>query len=711
MNTPLSQYVSPFIGTEGSGSCLAGPYRPLGLVRPGPQSYAPGAERINNNGWTSKAPIRRFAQVHVSGTGGTGRYGNVALSPCLGETGFDFPCHDYTEESAEPGYYGVRLLPQDIRTEITATHRCAVYRFHYANATTARPAQVLFDGAAALGGPSTRATDGYLESADARSLHGWVNLVGGWGHHSPFTIYYYAEFDRDSRGRKASKPNCGHRPAVSRGTDLRVDLDFGKVASLECRIAISFVSVAKARDNLRKETGNRSFEELRAESREDWERQLQRVRVEGGSREDTVLHYTMLHRLLAMPGDLGVDDEFPLWHSGQRQFNDFFCLWDSCRNANGFLGLAYAPLERDIVNCLIDVGRHTGWMFDAWTSFHHGFQQGGCSADILLSEAALRKLPGVDYKEALRLARKHFEIEPDDPSERGRYLREWQEVGYVSTKLNERQVGCVSRQIEYSYHDDCLGRLAESLGDAATAETCFANAEKVWQLWHPEKKCFFPKDHEGNWAPDYDITKIHPEAPSHAMDPYFFEGTAVEWALCPLHVMEDVIRAHGGPTEFTAHLDDFFENKLRKWKEIILHTPYLYHYAGRPDKTADEVRRQRRRYHTGRDGIPDNEDMGSNATFVIATGIGLYPVMGQARYWLSPPRFREIDLRVGMGDARLHIRTTGADPAGEEPTYIASASLDGAKLEQPWVEHAAIAPEDGRDHVLEIHLSNEPPRD
>ncbi len=701
--------VSPFIGIEAGGSCLVGPYLPLGMVRPGPDMKHAEDSRFPNNGWKKGAPIRRFSQVHVSGTGGSGRYQNISLSPYLGERSFEYPSHDFTDERASPGYASFRLKPQNILAELTCTARVGVQRFTFPPGH-GQSARVLVDASAAIRGFSTQPLEGHIRFADRQRAYGFVTLLGGWGHDHPFNIFFFLEFDQEALGTSgimASDPNCGHETHTSHGADLRVDCDFGNAAEVEARVGISFVSVAQARRNLQRETSGKNFEEIRAEAEAAWRDQLARVRVEGGSKEDTILHYSMLYRLLAMPGDLGVDDEFPLWHSGQRQFNDFFCLWDSCRNANAFLGLAYAPLERDIVNCLIDVGQNTGWLFDAWISFHHGFQQGGCSADILLSEAILRKLPGIDYQEGLRLARKHFEIEPEDPSRRGRYLREWQEVGYVSTKLSERQVGCVSRHIEYTYHDWCIGRLAQALGDHETARICYENAARVMTLWHPEKRCFYPKNHDGTWAPDYDFRQIYPGV-NHAMDPYFFEGTGVEWSLCPLAVIDQIIAGHGGSEAFIAHLDDFFASNLRKWKEIILHTPYLYHYAGRPDKSADQVRVQRRRYHTGRDGIADNEDMGSNSTFVMATGLGLYPVMGQAIYLLSPPRFRKAELMVGMDedDSRLCIETSGADPQSDH-VFIASAKLNGQPLDRAWVRHEELV-KPGKTIRLELTLAEIP---
>ena len=72
-----------------------------------------------------------------------------------------------------------------------------------------------------------------------------------------------------------------------------------------------------------------------------------------------------------MPTDLGVDDEFARWETGGvRHFSEFYALWDSVRNANSFIGLFAPELERDMLNCLLDVAEQTGWLPDAWVTGH-----------------------------------------------------------------------------------------------------------------------------------------------------------------------------------------------------------------------------------------------------------------------------------------------------------------------------------------------------
>jgi len=98
--------------------------------------------------------------------------------------------------------------------------------------------------------------------------------------------------------------------------------------------------------------------------------------------------------------------------------------------------------------------------------------------------------------------------------------------------------------------------------------------------------------------------------------------------------------------------------------------------------------------------------MGSNATFVIASGIGLYPIMGEARYWLSPPRFRESLLTVGMEDSLLRITTAGADPASSDPTYIQDVTLDGEPVLSCFLDHHALIGPSGKERHLEVVLSH-----
>jgi predicted alpha-1,2-mannosidase len=696
MSGSLCESVDPFIGVDGGGNCLCGPFLPLSIVRLGPDTLPPHP----TNGYRSDRPILRFSHTHVSGTGGYGRYGNVGVTPFIGQPTTYLGGYERAEERAVPGLYSVRLMPQDIEVELTSTPRVGVHRYTFPRGTQAN---VLIDlGAVVQTGGSTCVDEtgwsigGFVELIGERELIGRADLRGGWGHDFAYSIYFYAIFDQPTVGRILARSGRLLTGLHAEGADLKAILSFGDTPVVELQVGISYVSIANARASVERETVGRSFDMIRGAAAEIWEMVLSRIVVDGGTVDQRTLFYTSFYRLLCMPSDLGVDDENPLWRSGVRHFTDYYTLWDSVRNANSLIGLINPELAVDLLNCLLDIADHVGWLPDAWIAGHSAQVQGGSSADVLLCEAALKGFEGIDYARALDQMRKNNEVESPDPYLYGRYLPGYRDLGYVPAGV----INCVSRHIEYTYQDWCISRLATHLGLKDVARRYEASSQKLWNLWRDDLRCFAPRDADGTWVEPFD--PFQPVRPDYWNDPYFYEGIAHEWSLCALQDMAGLVRRHDGAEAFVRHLDAFFERYMYHWKEIILHTPYLYHYAGRPDRSADRVREVlATRYHVDRAGLPDNEDMGSHSAFYMCSAMGLYPLMGQDIYLLSTPLFKEVVVRIGEGQERLVIR---CPEAGTGKPYVVSASLDGRPLSHSWVQHAEIA--DGA--TLDLALGDVP---
>jgi predicted alpha-1,2-mannosidase len=686
----MNDYVDPFIGVDEPGNCLCGPYLPLSLVRLGPDTLAPQS----SSGYSSRRPIVRFSHTHVSGTGGPGRYGNIGVLPFLGLPHFYPPGYEPSEEQAEPGYYSVKLEPDNIKVELTSTPRVGVHRYTFPANTSS--AHVLIDlgaviqvagfnpNAAVQGEETTGASvGGFVEFVSEREVVGRADYQGGWGHNFPYSVYFYAVFDQPASQRRAANGFGTVAGLAASGPNCKALLTFSDLTRLNLRVGISYVSIAKARASVERETADYDFDMLRHKAANIWEKTLAKIRVGGGSEEQKTLFYTLFTRLLCMPSDLGVDDEHPLWHSGVRHFSDFYALWDSVRNANSLITLIDPELEVDLLNCLLDIAEHTGWLPDAWIAGHSAMIQGGSSADILFCEAALKELPGIDYGKALHYMRKNAEVEPPDPYLYGRYLREYRELGYLSTNVRKNSV---SRHLEYTYQDWCIGRLADYLGQPTLAQRYFEDSAKVWNLWRSDLKSFAPKSPDGQWIEPFDQDRCWPDSWN---DPYFYEGTGRQWSFSVQQDFAGLIERHGGKEAFIAHLDRFFDEGHYLSKETILHVPYLYIYAGRPDKTAERVRQCMARYFkASRDGLSDNEDMGCQSTWYICSAIGLYPVMGQDLYLLTTPVFKRIELQLGKSGKTLLIE---APEAGPDKAYIVNATLNGQPLDRAWLTHAEIA--------------------
>lgn len=696
MSDRLTGWVDPFMGVDKGGNTLCGPYLPLGVARPGPDTWPPVGTQTN--GYSSSGRILRFSQNHVSGTGGQSRYGNIAVTPFTGEPIPPLAGYDKADERAAVGHYAVRLLPDDIHAEITATQHCGVYRFAFPRG---RRAHVLIDAGAAIRcywcpeEPTLpHSVGGYVEVVGGNEVVGRGDVQGGWGHEFPYSVRFCARFDRPFESAAAYRGDFPVAGRACAGADAKAVVSFADGGEVHLVVAISYHSLANARASLDREAWGKPFDTLRQAAVDAWEQVLGKLRITGGSEAQKKIFYTSLYRLFCMPSDLGVDHEFHLWKSGVRHFTDYYCLWDSCRNANSLITLLDPKLEVDMLNCLLDVGAHTGWVPDAWIAGHSAHIQGGSSADALICEAALKGLQGIDYEKALLQMRKNNEVVSPDPYLYGRYLEDYRDLGYVSDKVKN----CASKHIEYAYQDWCIGRLAAKLGQAGVAERFYQSSRKVWNLWHEGHKSIAPKTPAGDWSQPFDPRR--PQCPDYWHDPYFYEGIGHEWSLCILQDMAGLIRRHGGPEAFVRHLDEFFGGILHHMKEMILHTPMLYHYAGRPDRSADTARRFLERYQPTRDGLDGNEDMGAHSAYCICVMIGLYPVMGQDLYLLLPPVFDETVLRLGQTgkDLVLRARRTGAGK------YIVGLKADGKAHDRNWLTHAELL----ATGVLEFELADTP---
>lgn len=675
----MLEYVDPFLGTDGEGNCLCGPYLPFSLVRLGPDTLAPQP----TNGYSSTAPIIYFSHTHVSGTGGGSRYGNIGVMPFTGRPRLTIEASEHRREIASPGYYATTLTPSNVQVELTSTPRVGVHRYRFPPGAQAnvlidvgaiiRPATIERELGAVIGG--------FVEWVSEYEVVGRADCQGGWGHRFPYSVYFSAQFLLPAVQRIVANSEGIHDGPVVTGTQCRAIASFGQSETVEVRVGISYVSIARARTSLMHEAQGKSFEMIHREARTTWENALGRIRVEGGTHEQRTLFYSLFTRLLCMPSDLGIDDEFPSWHSGVRQFTDIYCLWDSVRNANALLSLFVPDFEAALLNCLLDCADHIGWLPDAWIAGHSAQMQGGSSADILFCEAALKGLTSIDYEKALGYMRKNNEVASPDPWLYGRYLADYRDLGYVSSNV---KTACVSRHLEYSYQDWCIGKLAEYLGHSETAHLYYTSAKKLWNLWHAESTTFAPRSPTGEW-----ITPFDPNANEGSFDPFFYEAASCHWSFQTYADFAGLIERHGGPEAFVKHLDAFFEEGRYRSKEIMLHVPYLYHYAGRPDKSSERTRSLMGQcFHARRDGLSDNEDMGCQSTWYMCSALGLYPIMGQDLYLLSAPLFTHAEIALGASGNSLLIE---APEAGEEHLYVKTVTLNGTPLHRAWLRHHEIA--------------------
>ena len=73
-------FASPFFGVDGGGNTVPGASVPFGFV-----SLSPDTSHGSTSGYDSNGLILGFSATHVSGTGGAGKYGNLRVTPAIGD--------------------------------------------------------------------------------------------------------------------------------------------------------------------------------------------------------------------------------------------------------------------------------------------------------------------------------------------------------------------------------------------------------------------------------------------------------------------------------------------------------------------------------------------------------------------------------------------------------------------------------------------------
>ena len=691
----LAKLVDPFLGASGGGNVFPGPVVPFGEIKPGPDVAAP-AGRDPNSGWNATDNIRGFSQTHVSGTGGGAKYGNILVMPTTGTLAPLDAGSPRAGESASAGLYSVTLARYNIAVDITAARRSAIYRFRYPQGASAN---LLFDVTHFLISGAKQGEDQVFTASDVKILSpteitGSTSVTRGWNKQpTSYTVYFYARVST---------------PVTSWGTWLNDNLTLGsKSAHAESgsnsgawltfagtgnhpilmKIGISFISIAQARQNLAAEIPGFNFDAVHASALAQWDKALRAVELKGETPEQAQIFYTALYHTMLMPTDRS--GENPLWKSSEPYYDDYYAIWDIFRTSSPLLLLIAPERETQIVRALVDLYRHEGWLPDARSGNYNGRTQGGSNAEFVLTDAFVKGLKGVDWKMALTAEMHDAEVSPADHFKEGRGgLDDWHNLGYVSIEGSDRPA---SADMEYAADDFEIALLAKGLGDTADYEKYLessANWKKLWDADFSEGGFtgFIRSRHrDGTWL-----------TPFTAMDQCtwggqtFYEGNSWTYSTFVPQDVAGMIEKSGGPETFVRRLDAFFDvpGRYDVGNEPGFLAPYLYIWAGRPDKTDARVRQIiAASYHAGPDGLPGNDDSGAMSSWYAFGQIGIFPNAGQDVYLIGSPAYPQTTLHLAGGkDFVIVARNLSADNI-----YVTAATLNGQPLDRAWLRHREIA--------------------
>lgn len=406
MAQDFSRYVDPRIGSEGLGRTFPGPCMPYGMAKPGPDAVS-----MPNAGWAPMPElIKGFSQMHVSGAGGGQKYGNILIQPFLdvGEI-----IQKRVDEKIALGYYAC-TFENGIWTEITASERCAFYRLDYGRK---QKGKLLIDVATILGIdtiPDKRETQQYVDSyvtCDGKyAVSGWSTVRGGWNNGGPYTVYFYLQSDAPLSNSDVPLSNSNaplyNKPYNEvKESKTRLDVAFSK-STVNLKIGISHISIAQARQNI----PACGFDAQLKNVRKTWNEKLGKIEIAGTEKQKRMF-YTALYHTMLMPVDKsGENPHF----SAMPYYDDYYAIWDTYRTSMPLLTLIEELQQRDMVNSLLNIYKHDGYMPDARSGNWNGRTQGGSNADIVIADAFAKEMKGIDYELALKAMIKDVEVPPTD---------------------------------------------------------------------------------------------------------------------------------------------------------------------------------------------------------------------------------------------------------------------------------------------------------
>ncbi len=586
-----------------------------------------------------------------------------------GTTSF-FSRFSHKTETAAPAFYWVHLTDYEVDVSLTSTLRCGYHQYNFKDKSNRR---ILFDLAKA----NNKVRGWSIKQAGDNNLQG-VQDMGGE------KIYFYVTLNDDIE--RLDKINENEKDGFA-----LVHLKDGSTKPVELKIGLSFVSIANAKQNLEKEIGHKSFDQVRKEGNQVWEDLLSKIQVKGGTEKQKQLFYSCLYRSFLWPAlRSDVDGEYTDANKNviQSDFNYYTVpsLWDTYRNKLVLLGLISPKLTLDVIKSLMDMGDKTGYV----PTFFHGDH-----ATSFITGSYLKGINGFDAGHALQLLLKSANTEGGSR----KHIKEYIEMGFIpepdipDPKVETVASAGVSKTLEYSYDDYSLAQLAKKLGDSANYRVLMKRSQNYKNMFDPSTRFMRGRLANGEW-----IKSFNPQFPYYEY--MYREANAWQLSFYAPHDMKGLIALYGGEKKFEEKLDSFFTltwnpnyiaRNISSFIGQYCHgnqpdheAPFAYHFIGKPEKSQriiDTILNNL--YGIGDDGLAlcGMDDAGEMSAWYVFGALGLYPFSAtDASYIVTVPLFDEVKWQSSNNKV-VTIKKTG------NSRVLKSIWVNGKKISGYFVSH------------------------
>ena len=664
----LTQYVNQYVGTGGHGHTFMGANVPFGLVQLGPTEPTRGWDWCSGYYYDDDELIG-FGHMHLSGTG-IGCLGDVAFLPVkdFKQTSTRFK---HEAEKVHPGYYSVQLTDPNVLVELTATERCGFHRYTFKDGAKA---QLALDLSQCIGWD--KLNDCLLTQESTTRLTGF-RRSNGWA--ADRRIYFSIDF---------SQPVTVHRlDSMERVVVSVAD----NTKPLLVKVALSPVSIDKAKLNMQAEMAGWDFDATVKAADDAWNRELARIQIQTNDQTKKRVFYTAMYHLMTSCSKFNDVDREYRGADGKVHKADFtnyttLSLWDTYRAAHPLMTVAFPEMQRDFAQTFLNIYKQQGRL-PVW---HLMGSETDCMVGnpgaIVLADLTMKGF--VEDKELALKALKATQMKDI------RSLGLLKEHGYIPWNL-EPENETVAKALEYCAADDGVAKVAKLLGKSDDYNYFFNRSRSYKKYYDPETRFMRAVGTDGKFR-----LPFNPFFAEHRTNDYT-EGNAWQYTFLVPHDVKGLIQLFGSDKAFMSKLDSLFfvegwagdnaspdmsgmTGQYAHGNEPSHHVIYMYNYAGRPDKAAPLLRKMLNEMYLDQpDGLSGNEDVGQMSAWYILSSVGLYqvdPVGG--RFVIGSPLFDKATVNVGAGKTFTVVAKNNSD----RNIYVQSARLNGKTLKNSYIE-------------------------
>ncbi|MBN2172679.1 MAG: GH92 family glycosyl hydrolase [Bacteroidales bacterium] len=696
----LTDYVNPFIGTDAHGHTYPGATYPFGMVQLSPDTRLEGWDGCSGYHY-SDSVVFGFSHTHLSGTG-VPDYCDILIMPTVGpiqlENGADDPDNGYASrfshenEEATAGYYKTILDDYGIAVELTVTKRAGFHKYLFPEGGESN---IIIDLE-----HRDKVIDSYIHIVNESEIEGY-RRSNAWA--SDQLVYFVARFSKpfEEFGITESGEKVDDKKIA--GKDIKAFLRFQTVKDepVLVKVGISAVSLEGARKNLEAEIPGWDFDRVRKDAKDEWNKELNKIIVTGGTDAQKNTFYTALYHAFLVPNlFMDIDGQYRGMdlenHTADGiDYYTVFSLWDTFRGAHPLYTITQEKRTIDFIKTMLNQYEHGGRL-PVWELAANETEcMIGYHSIPVIADAYMKGIRDYDVEKAFEAMKNSAEMDHFG-------LKSYKQYGYIPA---EDEAESVSKTLEYAFDDWCIAIMAKAMGKTEDYDRYIKRAQSYKNIFDPSTG-FMRAKMNGRWFEPFDPKEVNFN---------YTEANSWQYSFFVPQDVSGLAKMMGGEDKLIERLDQLFsessETTGRDQSDITgligqyahgnepsHHMAYLYDYLSQPWKTQKLARQIMDDLYTDRpDGLCGNEDCGQMSAWYVLSAMGFYPVTpGDQLYAVGSPLFDEVTINLENGN-KFTIRARHNSPVN---IYIQSAKLNGKEYSKSFIRHEDIL--NGGELIFEL---------